>query len=393
MKCENNYVASYLSGNDFNNIEFSKWERLLSSSIEKNPFFCLKIMNSAHNHLRQAHDLDAIVIHDLSSKELVGFIPFTRQKPVSLLPEIANNSHLHLYQMHGVPLIDRTRAREVVDTFLKLTATETFTARRWIFPHVPADGPFAKLLAECAANSGYETHCIKLYDRPVLVRDPAGFAAHVDRIIGKKRKKDIDRNFRRLREVGTVTFERATHRDHVEARLEDFLRLEAKGWKGRKGTAFLSNHSDACFARSAFSGGGDGVEISIDSLLVNDAPVACSLNLKIGETIFTPKCTYDEDWRKYSPGLLLEYLVIEEFYRDDDLRYMDSAVTVNDHVISDFWNETQPMGTLVLGPKGPLTRSLATLEAITHEARETAKRLVATATNRLQLLSVPGLIK
>ena len=393
MSNEANYVIDHVSGEHFKNIDTSKWGRLLASSIEANPFFCAKIMNSAHDHLCNMTEFDALLVHDGANRDLVGFIPFKRHKPVPLLRKSVNNSHLHLYQMHGVPLIDRARAREVIDAFLRLTAAETHAARRWIFPHVPADGPFAKLLAECAANSGYETLCIKRYERPVLVRDPAGFAAHVDRVIGKKRKKDIDRNFRRLKEIGTVAFERTADPDQVKSRLDDFLRLEAKGWKGRKGTAFLSNHSDARFARAAFAGGGEGIEVSIDSLLVNDVPVACSLNLKVGETIFTPKCTYDEDLRKYSPGLLLEYLVIEEFYRDDEVRYMDSVVTVNDHVISDFWNETQAMGTLVLGPKGPLTWALATLETVAHEARETAKNLLATTTNRLQLLSIPGSTK
>lgn len=393
MPHEINYTIDYISGREFKNIDASRIGHLLASSIETNPFFCQKIIDSAQKHLFDAADFDAVLVYDKTTKELVGFIPFKRHNPGSLFPKTVNNTHLHLYQMHGVPLIDSARPREVIDAFLKLTAAETTAARRWIFPHVPVDGPFAALLAECAADSGYETRCIKLYDRPVLVRDPGGFAAHVDRVIGKKRKKDLDRNFRRLNEAGTVAFERATDPDLVASRLEDFLRLEAKGWKGRKGTAFLSRHSDARFARAAFSGGGDGVEISIDSLLLNDAAVACSLNLKIGETIFTPKCTYDEDLRKYSPGLLLEYLVIEEFYRDREVRYMDSAVTINDHVISNFWNETQVMGTLILGPRGPLTRTLATLETFTHEARETAKRLVATATNRLQLLSEMRLTK
>jgi len=114
--------------------------------------------------------------------------------------------------------------------------------------------------------------------------------------------------------------------------------------------------------------------VSIDALLLDERPIALSVNMQAREATFTPKGTYDEAYRRFSPGFVLEYLVIEAFYQDDGATEMDACTTSDGHVISGFWNGTKPIGTLIVGPDTWQTHLLARSAQATHAARERLKR-------------------
>ena len=78
-------------------------------------------------------------------------------------------------------------------------------------------------------------------------RDAAHYVEHA---IGKKRHKEFKRLRRRLAEAGPVAFEIARSPGTVTAALQDFLALEAKGWKGAAGTALIQNPAAATFCRN-----------------------------------------------------------------------------------------------------------------------------------------------
>jgi CelD/BcsL family acetyltransferase involved in cellulose biosynthesis len=166
------------------------------------------------------------------------------------------------------------------------------------------------------------------------------------RSLSKSRLKDLKRNLRRLGEQGSVAFERAVAPALIDERLEQFLALEASGWKGKARTAFLSKEKHAAFARRAFGGSAHTAgRLAIDSLLLDGRPLAISLNIVGGENIaFTPKCAFDEHWRSYSPGLLLEYFVIQAFYEQKAFAAMDSATTMEGHVIAGLWKRRRRNG-------------------------------------------------
>ena len=54
---------------------------------------------------------------------------------------------------------------------------------------------------------------------------------------------------------------------------------------------------------------------------------------------------------------------------------MVAATTVDDHIISDLWGKTWPLGSLVVGPAGLATRGLARSIDIVAKARTWLKRI------------------
>lgn len=349
--------AEVLDASGVRHIDPCAWDRLASNALECNPWLSRQMVLAGLDALEAETGYHALALYKTGTDELIGFLPF-RVRGVG--PLAMGRPALNLYQVGGTPLISREHTALALTALLEMMASGKDIPRRWVFPHVALDGAFMERLRVKAERAGLEIGIAAAYQRPVLRRDAHDFSTHVAEVIGKKRAKDIERNLRRLEQEGTVRFERVIAPDAVAARVEDFLRIEASGWKGQRGTAFLSRPRDASFARRAYGGTPHAAGLaSVDSLLLDGQPIAVSINISTGRTLFTPKCAFDERYRKFGPGMMLEYKVIEAFFAEDAHREMDAATTVDGHVISGLWGQTKPMGTLVLGPKGVTTRWMA----------------------------------
>lgn len=351
----------------------AEWDELAENALEENPSFDRQIVRAGVDAFRDARPTRVLTLRLRGCGRLVGLIPFYTPRLIDASPVQHAQSALNLYQFNGVPLIDRQHADAAIKSFLRILALGGDVPRRWLLPHVQQDGAFAQKLRRHAEDFGLDVLVTRPYSRPILTRLPGGFGAHVETIIGRKRAKTLERGLRGLEAIGAVRFERATDPDLVARRIEDFLRIEHSGWKGARGTSFLARPADAAFARRAFAYGRPGF-IKVDSLLLDEVPIAVSINIDNGGTLFTPKCAYDETYRRHAPGLVLEYLVIKEFYDSGDHDLMDASTTADGHVIAGLWTDTRPMGTLIIGPKGHGTRSIALAETAKSHARRYAKR-------------------
>jgi CelD/BcsL family acetyltransferase involved in cellulose biosynthesis len=364
-----------VSAGQADKIPAAQWDRLARHALVDNPYFARQYVLAGISALKSDADVSVLVLRD-GSGQLSGLVPFRKQPFAPLVPLGCARSAVNMYQVSGTPLIERDKARGAVSALFASAGTDGLPAR-WVFPHTDLASRFAKLCAQLAPSHGMSVEHARAYDRPRLTRMEGGFQTHVDAILGKKRVKDSQRAMRRLGEMGELRFERASDPYWVQSRIEDFLALELRGWKGRQRTAFASNADHLDFARKAFAGemGEQGLT-SVDSLLLDGEPIAMSINVQAGRTMFTPKCAFDEDYRKFGPGLILEYLVIETFYKTRACDDMDASTTAEGHIVSGFWNSAKPMGSLIMGPRGWQTRLLAQIEDTGHEAKKLAKRVV-----------------
>lgn len=319
------------------------WDELSRHSVCENPFYSRQYVMAGLDTIDRRAGLEAVAIRTETGR-LGGFFPFRRRWHSAF-------GAANLYQFSGAPLVHRENAPAVVSAWIDGIVQRELPPV-WSFAHIQLDSDLACLIAQQAELGGLEVLVANRYDRPRLSRVGRTFEDHLGTVLTKSRRKDIERSIRRLRELGTLRYERRSHPEAVRALLSDFLALESAGWKGAARSAFLSRPDHAAFALAAFGGvpGRDGLA-SVDALLLDDQAIALSVNLSSGETLFTPKCTYDERLRKFSPGLVLEFFVIEHFYADGHHAAMDSATTVGGHVIQGLWNEVMPMGNLVVGKR------------------------------------------
>lgn len=364
----NDLIVEILDDKALSQLDAGQWDALAANALDSNPFYARAYVLAGIETVDRASGLRAVAIWSADCERLLGLFPY-RNKTLPLPSAVAATN---LYQVCGQPLIHREEADAVIAAWLGATRSGQ-APRRWSFPHLDLTSHFARRLAVLQSDTSVRCLPLPQYRRARLARLSRSFKEHLGSAVAKSRVKDIERNLRRLRDLGDLQFERATDSALVTKRIEQFLAVEHSGWKGKAGTSFLSDPQHARFARKAFCP--HLGQTSVDSLLLDGTPIALSVNIRAGATLFTPKCAYDEAYRKYGPGLALEHLVVEAFYADEDCTEMDSATTTDGHVIQGFWNSDAPMGTLVVGPPNWGTDLIAKAHTANRLTRQRLKTL------------------
>ena len=359
------YTVDLLDENRLHRLSAAQWDELSRSAIDDNPFYARAYVLAGLDTIDADGDLRALAVYE--QRNLVGLFPFRRKRWPFEQAMAAGN----IYQFSGQPLIHRDHGQAVVAAWLN-AVREGKVPSRWTFRNVCLSSHFLHHCQRLGGSGTLDLIPCGSYARARLTRLHGDFKAHLRAAVSKSRVKDIERSIRRLREIGTLSFERQREPEVVAQRVEDFLAIEHSGWKGRAGTSFLANRRHAEFARQAFRREGAACTF-VDTLMLDGKPIAISINLQTGDTVFTPKCAYDEAFRRFSPGLVLEYLVLEAFYDEDKCTEMDSATTVGNHVIQGLWNCEKPMAAMLIGPQGWQTRLLALTRRVATTARTSIK--------------------
>jgi hypothetical protein len=167
----------------------------------------------------------------------------------------------------------------------------------------------------------------------------------------RPRRPDLERLRRRLQAAldGPLTVE---DRAGSAAAVEDFLALEAAGWKGRAGTALASNPMDQAFfveMAAAFAARG---RLQLTAMSAGSRTAAMAFDLRDGDSIFGFKTGYDEQLRRYAPGIQLFDALIERFHEDGSLRLYDSCCDPNAKVMNQIYSDRRAIVSFVAVPRG-----------------------------------------
>ncbi|MBS7698225.1 MULTISPECIES: GNAT family N-acetyltransferase [unclassified Chelatococcus] len=353
------------------------WDELSHHALEPNPFYGRAYVLAGLQTIDRNLGLRMGVM--TAAGQLVGLFPFHRRGPRGRGVAVGAGN---LYQFCCTPLVHRNHAEAVLERWAVAVGRGELPSL-WRFNHIGLEGQLITRWRRVLGQHELVLRPIYQYERPRLTAIAGSFQAHCRQFVSKARLKDVQRTTRRLQELGKLRFERATQDADIRQRVEDFLAIENAGWKGRAGSSFLARSQHARFARLAFMAGRGRITTVTDSLLLDDKPIAVSLNLVAGDTMFTPKTTYDEAYRRYSPGLVLEFRAMQAFYEESAdaadssaVAIMDAATTVDGHLVQGLWNATRKMGSVLIGPDQPRTHAQALYERGHHRLREMVKTWV-----------------
>ena len=119
----------------------------------------------------------------------------------------------------------------------------------------------------------------------------------------------------------------------------DFLALEARGWKGRAGTAAAGSEAIRCFIEEAVTGLAAEDKARIDRLRIAGKAIAAIVTLRSGDTAWTWKIAYDEDFARYSPGVQIMLEVTEALLTDATMARANSCADPDHPMIDHLWRE------------------------------------------------------
>jgi CelD/BcsL family acetyltransferase involved in cellulose biosynthesis len=307
------------------------WEALCARSVEDNvyysPRYALALLGTVekHSNVRFATVWD--------QKHLVALLPFTTAHfPIPLIRP-AGKAWQSKYTFSCMPLLDREVAAEAAGALLDLMA-ETREGG-WLLPTVNTAGKACRAMVAALVRRGAPWAFLDRFERATLERG-CSFDEHMDRHVRPKRRRDLARNRRRLEKLGRVEHESHRFGAGLARAVSAFLRIEAAGWKGRRGTALDCDAGTRAFALSAFTGEESESICRSDMLTLDGVPIAVSLTVFAGSTGFTVKCAYDEAYSSYCAGLLLEIEMIRSFLSGGWASRLDSA-TAGSHAIDSLW--------------------------------------------------------
>jgi len=242
---------------------------------------------------------------------------------------------------------------------------------------MPAQGPFAAALDAILRRTQMPSSEFNAHTRALL--EPSADAArsgYLEHALGGRKYRELRRTVRRLGEAGSLSYTTLTEPDAVAAALDDFLALEAAGWKGQAGTAAACDEAILDFIKSAVAGLAGENKVAIDRLVLDGQPAAAGITLRSGDTAWFWKIAYDETLARYSPGVALISLVTERLAADTTIVGADSCATADHAVINRTWSERLALHDLLIAarPQAHFARAVR-LERWRHKTIASAKRL------------------
>ncbi len=318
----------------------SAWAHLAARRLEANVFMEPCFALSAAQHFVAARRPSFLVVSDdgpLGRDRLIGICPLETGSRRQVL---TRGWRPRLFAL-GNPLLDRNRAAEALDLMLDWVAREQPLVAGLVFPAVVSDGPTAALLRLRARALNLELRQTDQGQRAAL-RSAAGQPAE-PASISAKHHKELRRQARRLGELGAVAFVSARQPEEVRDQVEQFLALEARGWKGARGTALLSDPGNAAFTRAMTRRLARDSQCRVDALTLDAAPIAMGITLISGDTAYLWKIAFDESFAAFSPGVqfILDYTRQQ---RDDGaIALTDSCAIPNHPMIDRLWTDRIPI--------------------------------------------------
>jgi CelD/BcsL family acetyltransferase involved in cellulose biosynthesis len=322
-----------------------RWQDLSRRAAGDNTFFDADFAIPAMRHL--APDAALGVVRGLDGR-LAALAPFVVTRLGRIAPAI--RLWAHDYGPLGLPLVDREMIAPAVATLLDGLAPLS-TRLSFIAPDMPLASPVTEALIAAA----------RLHDRPVDILDDHVRAAlyradpaMVDprQALNPRRRKEYARQMRRLAEIGEVRLVASIEPGEVIARFAQFLELEARGWKGERGSALASSPATRDFAAAAVAARAAAGHARIDSIDFGGRPIAMVITFAAGATAWTWKIAYDEEFARFSPGVQLMLAVAGQVFSDPTIAAIDSCASADHPMVNHIWSGRMPVGTVVLGPPG-----------------------------------------
>jgi len=345
--------------------------RLSERALESNPFFLPEFLEPAIQGLGPR----GLKLAVFSDREDLRFFAPVVTAGGRLFGSRRLGIWTHPYAPLGVPLVDADLASEVADSLIghmRMSGRSLLT-----IPDMPLEGPVAEVLKTSAARRGFWTAAGK-QQRPILYPAGAGGLEEFDRMVSQKRRRELDRQLRRLCEAGAVSFMTARTATEIEAAFAMFIALEGAGWKGRRGTALMRRERIHEFARIAVMQLAQNGRAAIDVLRLGDKPVAALIRFDHAGLSIPWKVAYDEEFAAYSPGKQLMCDETRRWLAFGDISRVDPVCEEDNPLIAPLWGAREPYGTLLVSSRrlGLGARLRAGLIDLKRSARGGAKALL-----------------
>jgi CelD/BcsL family acetyltransferase involved in cellulose biosynthesis len=360
-------------------VTISQWRALAERAVEPNGYHLSDWALAVNASGRGRTGVSALIATGDAAPDgaLIGLMPVVTLARAYKIPLPALVS-AQPYGTLCTPLLDREMAHDAAVALLR--AARKAGAHALVLRDVPLDGEAMRALGEALRQQGLRPRV--LHSRLRAALDATRDADQLLRDgLGNKKLKELRRQRHRLADHGAVRFDVARSRVDVAAALETFLRLEASGWKGRRGTALIQHDGDAAFIRRAAPALAERGQCEIVSLRAGTTPVAAGIVLRHQDRAFFFKLGIDERFAKFSPGVQLTLDLTRHLCADPAIAVADSTASADHPMINPIWRERFAIGDVLIplrknDPVVPLIHAALRLRMWGRDAARRAWRVI-----------------
>lgn len=352
-----------------------RWRALASRAVEPNPSFEPEAVLAAAASDPAWTDASLLVVRD--GDLLAACLPVRPVRPQPGLPATSLTTRIDpgpvpLLPVLGTPLVDPSRLGPSLACLLDALRTSrsllpghrrhsVLVIERW-----NDEGPVARGWRAACGQLGLALRIEHRWERPVLHAPTSGTGSAWPASLGAKRLADANRKRRRLaEELGAPvrTVDRAADRTNIAATLDDYVRLEGAGWKGRAGTSLSDTPDLAKAFRQACLRWADAGRLSLLTLEGAGRPLAIRCAVRSGQSLFLYRIAYDEAFGRHGPGVLLELDTGQYFLEQQDMVVMDPCCAPGNTFYPGFLPDRLPVATsyTALRPEGRVALALRPL--------------------------------
>lgn len=353
-----------------------EWRDLVWRALEPNVFYDPAFALPAARVF--GADAGAVLVWSKTvPQRLIGLFPARVERRYGVLATLTGWTHP--YAPFGAPLVDREEAEAAIVAFLDRVEADDRLPKLVLLPFIATEGPFMAILSRVLDRHGGAVEEFGAHERALLT--PAAEPnSYLDRTLTHKKHKELRRQRRRLLDRGQLKLLSAQTPDEMPRALNDYLALEAGGWKGRAGTA-AGQHADLrAFMQDAIEKLAADGHARIDRLMQHGRPLAATITLRSGTSAWFWKIAYAEEVARASPGVQLTLDVTEQLLAQPDILRADSCATADHPMIDHLWRERLALADLMIAPSAAARGQFAImrrLEALRRALIAAAKRMRA----------------
>jgi CelD/BcsL family acetyltransferase involved in cellulose biosynthesis len=347
------------------------WDQLSVDASEPNPFAERWYLAAAVKALAGPHDITIAMVWD--GDALIGLMPLQLQSRYAGLPIAHVQNWLNHNAFLGTPLVAKGAERLFWSALLTYFDTAEQNA---LFLHLcgmATKGPVVEALKEICRMDRRRYAMVHCAQRALLEHGLTP-AEYLDATVRGKKRKELRRQHNRLADEGELLFTRSGGSAQLDAWIDAFLALERGGWKGANGSALDCADGTRALFRLALRGAAQAGKLELLDLRLHGQPIAMLVNFLIPPGAFSFKTAFDEDYARFSPGVLLQIENLALLERTD-IDWCDSCAAQDHPMIDSLWSGRRTIGrySVAIGNRTKRLGFAALLTAETYKARLKSK--------------------
>lgn len=347
------------------------WDGLAQNALWRNASFEPNYLLPALKHLA-SESVRVMAVEDLAAnrrQRMVALVPF-EEKRVYRLPFKAVEIWKHDQCFDSTPLLSKNFAPDAWQSICKKLIADNYALLS--LDTVLAESKFDSVLRNAEKELGIARFQRDHFQRAAFTPDQT-VESYTKNHVSKSLRKNTGRLLRRLEDTGTVSWETSDSSNDFEQLAEDFLRIEASGWKGEEGTALLSSDSTSAFYRQLIRESANDGKARFLSLKLDGRPIAMLSDIQTGQCVYSYKTAYDDEFSAFSPGQQVELKNLEFLHRDG-IELGDSCTSTSNSTINRIWGQKLAFQNLILSLAPGLARTavkaLPLVQSAVHRLRK-----------------------